>query len=177
MNHKPNLFQRFTHRILMLKPASAFFARALQPLDEFVMRLTRGTHTVTELVGLPIVKLETIGARSGQLRSHPLVGMVSGDSITLIGSNFGSKHHPACVHNLRAHPECVVHANGRTGKYLARETEGAERERCWQLALSYYTGYAAYEKRAAPRKISVWILEPKNYDSASHHTGDLFPRR
>ena len=161
MNHRPNAFQRFLHRFLILKPISAFLARALQPLDEASLHLTRGRHTVTELVGLPIIELDTFGARTGLRRSHPLVGMRDGDKIALIGSNFGREHHPAWVHNLRAHPECFVHANGRSQKYIARETDGEERANYWRLALAYYKGYAAYEKRAAPRKISVWILEPR----------------
>jgi deazaflavin-dependent oxidoreductase (nitroreductase family) len=161
MNRTPNSLQRFIHRILMLGPVSAFLARVLEPLDEFFMRLTKGKHTATELVGLPIIKLDTIGARSRQLRSHPLVGLRDGDKIAIIGSNFGSKHHPAWVHNLRAHPECGVHTNGRFGYYIARETEGEEREKYWQLALSRYKGYAAYEQRAAPRRIAVVVLEPK----------------
>ena len=165
MNHKPNALQRFLHRFLMLKPVSVLMARILQPVDEFARLLTRGKHTITELVGLPVIELETIGAHTGLRRSHPLVGIREGEKIALIGSNFGNKHHPAWVHNLRAHPECLVNANGRSGKYLARETEGVERERYWGLALSYYKGYAAYEKRALPRKISVWILEPINASS------------
>lgn len=160
MNHRPNVFQRFLHRLLILKPVSALLARALQPLDHAALFLTRGKHTVTELVGLPIIELETIGARTGQSRLHPLVGLRDGNKIALIGSNFGRAHHPAWVHNLRAHPECVVHAGGRSQKYLARETDGGERTRYWNLALDYYQGYAAYEKCAAPRKISVWILKP-----------------
>lgn len=160
MNHRPNPFQRFLHRFLMLQPVSKILARILQPVDEFTRRLTRGKHTVTELVGLPVIELETIGARSGQPRSHPLIGIHLGEKIVLIGSNFGNQRHPAWVHNLRAHPECFVQANGHTGSYLARETNGDERADYWALALDYYKGYAAYEKRAAPRKISVWILEP-----------------
>ncbi|MEW6029713.1 MAG: nitroreductase/quinone reductase family protein [Chloroflexota bacterium] len=160
MSVRPNSFQKFIHRILMLGPVSAFLARVLEPLDEFVMRLTKGKHTVTELVGLPIVELDTIGARSGQRRSHPLVGLRDGDRIVIIGSNFGGKRHPAWVHNLRARPKCGVHVNGRFGNYRARETEGEERARYWQLALSYYKGYAAYEERAAPRRIAVMVLEP-----------------
>ncbi len=47
-----------------------------------------------------------------------------------------------------------------TGKYTARETEGEEREKYWQLAVAYYQGYAQYEIRAAHRRIPVMILEP-----------------
>jgi deazaflavin-dependent oxidoreductase (nitroreductase family) len=111
---------------------------------------------------LPTIEVETIGARTGQRRSHPLGGFFYEGRYILVGTNFGSKHHPAWVHNLRAHPECVVRSRGHSGNYTAREAEGEEREKYWQLALSYYKTYAVYEKRAAPRKISVWILEPSS---------------
>jgi len=161
MNRKPNAFQRALLQFFMLKPVSAVLSHILQPADEVMLFLTRGKHTVAEIV-LPTIELDTIGARTGRRRSHPLGGFLDGDKYILIGSNFGSPHHPAWVHNLRAHPECIVHANGRTETYLARETDGDERARCWQLATDYYKGYAAYEKRAAPRKISVWVLEPRD---------------
>ena len=160
MNHQPTAFQLFLHRILMLKPVSALLSHILPPADEFALYLTRGKHTFAELVGLPVIELDTFGARTGLRRSHPLVGILDAEKFILVGSNFGNKHHPAWVHNLRAHPECVLHSNGRLGNYLARETDGEERTRYWNLALDYYKGYAAYEERAAPRKISVWILEP-----------------
>ncbi len=159
MNHQPNAFLRFIHRFLALKPISILMSYILQPADEFMLFVTRGKHTFAELV-LPVVELETVGARSGERRVHPLGGFLDGEKFVLIGSNFGRKHHPAWVHNLRAHPECVLRSHTHNGPYLARETDGDEREKYWQLALSYYKGYAAYEKRAAPRKISVWILEP-----------------
>lgn len=160
MNRRPNPFQRFLHRILMLKGVSALLAHVLPPADEFARFLTRGNHTFAELVGLPIIELDTIGARTGLRRSHPLVGILEQGKFILIGSNFGNKHHPAWVHNLRAHPQCVVHFNGRSQICLAREVGGEERAHYWGLALEYYQGYAAYERRAAPRKISVWVLEP-----------------
>jgi deazaflavin-dependent oxidoreductase (nitroreductase family) len=160
MNHKPNSLQRLIHGFLMLKPLSGFFAYALQPVDQVALFLTRGKYTITGLVGLPIIELDTIGARTGQHRSHPLVGLRDGNKIAIIGSNYGRPHHPAWVHNLRAHPECVVHIGRRSGRYFARESKGEERMRYWNLALDYYKGYAAYEQRAAPRQISVWILEP-----------------
>lgn len=160
MRSKPNAVQLAFLWLFALKPVSAVLAHILQPADEIMLFLTRGKHTVAELV-LPVIEVETIGARSGQKRVHPLGGYADGEKYILIGSNFGGKHHPAWVYNLRAHPDCIVHAHGKTGSYVARETDGEERERCWQLALSYYKGYALYEKRAAPRRIAVIVLEPK----------------
>ncbi len=170
MNRKPNALQCFFLRLFALKPVSAVLSHILQPVDEIALFLTRGKHTIAELV-LPTIELDTIGAHTGQRRTHPLGGFLDGEKYILIGSNFGSKHHPAWVHNLRAHPECVVHAHGNSKKHLARETDGEERTRCWNLALEYYKGYAAYEKRAAPRKISVWVLEPITTQSSRKNIG------
>jgi deazaflavin-dependent oxidoreductase (nitroreductase family) len=161
MNKRPNAFQRFVHRFLMLRPVSAFMARVLHHLDTFVLRLTRGKYTVTQIVGLPIVQLSTMGAKSGQTRTLPLVGLIDGKKIALIGTNFGQKHNPSWYYNLKAYPECEVRFSGCADKYIARETEGDEREKYWQMAVSYYKGYYVYKIRAAPRKIPVMVLEPR----------------
>ena len=159
MRRKPNSFVRLLHRFFALRPVSALLSRILQPADEIVLFLTRGKHTIAELV-LPTIIVETIGARSGERRVHPLGGFLDGDKYILVGTNFGGKNHPAWVHNLRANPRCAIHMRGNAENYIAREVEGQEREKYRQLALSYYHAYETYEQRAAPRRISVWVLEP-----------------
>lgn len=157
---KPNTFQKFLHRILMLKWVSAFFALVLYRVDGLVLKLTGEKHTITELVGLPIIQLTTTGAKSGQPRTMPLVSLVDGEKIALIGSNFGRKPNPGWYYNLKANPACSVHFNGRVRSYIAHQAEGEERERYWQMAVSYYRGYDLYKKRAAHRIIPVMVLEP-----------------
>jgi len=158
---RPNVFQRLVHRFLMLAPVSACLARSLHRLDALALRLSRGRWTFTALVGLPIIELTTTGAKSGQRRTIPLVSLQDGDRIALIGSNFGRAHHPAWYHNLKAHPACEVRWNGKTAAYLAREAQGQEREKYWQLAVSYYAGYEKYKARAGKRIIPVMLLEPQ----------------
>lgn len=156
----PNAFQKFTHRFLLLRPVSAFLAVFLHRADAVVLKLTRGRHTITEIVGLPIIQLATIGAKTGQPRTVPLVSLIDGDQIALIGSNFGRVHNPGWYYNLKANPRCTVHFSGRTGEYLARQAEGGEREKYWQMGVSYYLGYDLYKRRAGHRVIPVMILEP-----------------
>ena len=43
----------------------------------------------------------------------------------------------------------------------AREAEGAERERLFQLAVDLYSGFDAYRQRTT-RKIPVMVLEPRD---------------
>jgi deazaflavin-dependent oxidoreductase (nitroreductase family) len=161
MHRKPNTFHRLIHCFLMLRPVSAFLARYLHHVDEIALRLSRGRWTVTGLVGLPVIQLTTTGAKSGLSRTVPLVGLLDGEKIALIGSNFGEPNHPGWVHNLKANPECQVRYNGTSQTYNARFTEGQERETYWQMALSYYAGYEKYKVRAGERDIAVILLEPK----------------
>jgi len=160
MNVKPNEFQRLIHRLLMLKPVSAFLARVLHHADAFLLRLTHDRHSVTEIVGLPVLQLFTTGAKTRQTRRSLLAGLPDGERIVLIASNFGRKHHPGWYYNLKANPECKVRWNGGSGTYLAREAQGEERAKYWQLALSYYAGYEKYERRASHRRVPVMVLEP-----------------
>ncbi len=162
LHHRPNAAQRAGHIITRTRAGSWFFARTLHHFDGLVLRLSRGRYSVTSLfVGLPIVMLTSRGAKSGQPRSVPLVAIPDGDNVILIASNFGQKHHPAWYYNLHAQPEVQLTYEGQTVTYIARETEGAERERCWQRAVDLYSGYAAYRKRAEQRTIGVFLLTPQ----------------
>jgi len=160
MDRKPNAFQKFIHRFLMLKPVSKFLSVALYRLDKVLIKLTKGKHTVTEVVGLPVIQLTTIGAKTGQPRTMPLVSLYDGEKIALIASNFGGKNSPGWYYNLRANPKCTVEINDRATEYIARQAEGAEREKYWNMAVSYYKGYDLYKVRATHRKIPVIVLEP-----------------
>lgn len=161
MNRKPNLFQKQIHRFLMLKPVSALLSVVLFRADTLLLSLTGGKHTFTHLVGLPIIQLTTKGAKTGQLRTTPLVSLPDGEKIALVASYFGGKRNPGWYHNLKANPECEVRFNGKIQTYIARETFDEEREKYFQQAVSYYAGYGKYRERASHRHIPVMVLEPK----------------
>jgi deazaflavin-dependent oxidoreductase (nitroreductase family) len=162
LQHRPNAVQRALHPILRTKASGWFLARTLHHFDRPVLRLSRGRHSLTSLLaGLPGVTVTTIGAKSGQPRSQPLVVLPDGENVILIASNYGQKHHPAWYYNLRAHPEVQLTYEGRTMNYIARETSGEERERCWQRAVDLYSGYARYKERAGQRQIGVFLLTPQ----------------
>ena len=161
MNRKPNLFQKQLHRFLMLKPVSALLSVVLFRADTVLLSLTGGKHTFTHLVGLPIIQLTTRGAKTGQLRTTPLVSLPDGEKIALVASYFGGKRNPGWYHNLKANPECEVRFNGKIQTYIARETFDEEREKYFQQAVSYYAGYGKYRERASHRHIPVMVLEPK----------------
>lgn len=158
---KPNAVQRFIHRFLMVRQVTLFFAPRIHRLDTAILNLTEGKYTASEIIGWPIIQLTTIGAKTKQPRMMPLIGLRHGEKIGLVASSFGRPRNPGWYYNLKAHPECKVQYKGQFGKYTAREAEGEERERYWQLAVSYYAGYETYRERAVHRRIPVMVLEPK----------------
>ncbi|MEW5985353.1 MAG: nitroreductase family deazaflavin-dependent oxidoreductase [Chloroflexota bacterium] len=153
--------QRIVQRITSSRPGVWFFSRTAHHLDRVALRLTDGRQTLSGLLaGVPVVTLTTIGARSGQPRSVPLIGVVDGERVALIASNWGSLRHPAWYHNVRANPQATVTIGGRSQICLARPASEEERERYWQAAVRLYPGYAAYARRTGGRVIPVMVLEP-----------------
>ena len=160
MSVAPNAFQKWIHRFFMLRPVTAFFSPWIHQLDLWLLKLTKGKYTATQILGWNIIQLTTIGAKTHQPRAMPLLGSFDGNKIALIASSFGSRHNPGWYYNLKKNPECEVQYTGHSKSYVAREAEGCEREKYWQLAPSYYGGYETYKARAG-RKIPVIVLEPK----------------
>ena len=160
MNRTPNAFQKLLHRFAMLAPVSAFLAVSLYRIDELVLKVSKGKHTVAELVGFPMIEITTTGAKTGEARTMPLVSLIDGEKIALIGSNFGRKTNPGWYYNLKKNPQCMALVNGCRQNYLARETQNEERQKYWDMAVSLYKGYDLYRIRAAHRQIPVMILEP-----------------
>lgn len=156
----PNMIQKLLHQFVMLRPVTAFFARKTHRIDGVVLKLTKGKHTLSEILGWNIVQLKTIGAKTSKEYVTLLIGLFDGERIGLIASNFGQAHHPSWYHNLKKTPECFVQIGEFMGKFIARETSGEEYEKYWRMALSYYKGYDKYKQRAAPRHIPVIVLEP-----------------
>jgi deazaflavin-dependent oxidoreductase (nitroreductase family) len=159
-----NPLQKGLRRFAASGPGSWLFARTLNHVDRPVFRATRGRHTAASLLaGLPIVMLTSTGAKSAEPRTVPLVGLpVEDGGIALIGSNYGREHHPAWVHNLRAHPNAEMAVEGQAPRRVrAVEVDGDRRAEIWARALRVYPGFATYERRAAHRRLAVFVLEPR----------------
>ena len=159
-----NPFYRFMRSFAAIRPVSWLFARTFHHIDRPVFRLTGGKHTFASLVtGLPVVMLTTTGAKSGEKRTLPLLGLPDGERTVVIASNYGRLHHPSWYYNLRRHPEATLSVGGETRKVVAREVEGEERERSGAGASHVYPGWRGYERRAAGRRIPVMALSPEGH--------------
>jgi deazaflavin-dependent oxidoreductase (nitroreductase family) len=158
---RANAVQKVLRRFAASGPGSWLFARIMHHIDRPVHRLTRGRYTFASLVsGIPVVMLTTTGAKSGQPRTVPVLGIPTQGAVAIIASNFGQYRHPAWYHNLRAHPGAEVVVDGRHRRVRAIEADDERRAQIWQEGLRVYPGFGQYERRAAHRRISVFVLEP-----------------
>jgi deazaflavin-dependent oxidoreductase (nitroreductase family) len=157
-----NAWQRALRRFAASGPGSWVFARILDRLDRLTFRITRGRHLASSLLSaLPVAMVTTVGARSGQRRTVPLLALPTDDGLAVIGSNYGRPKHPSWRHNLRANPDGEVDVEGERWPFHAVEVEDERRERIWQTALRTYPGFSTYAKRCSPRRISVFVLQRK----------------
>lgn len=155
---------RFMHKIASSKPGAWFLARTQHHLDRIFFKLSGGRTTMAGIMtGLSVVVLANKGAKSGLIRTIPLLCIDDEDNpgvLALVASNFGQSHNPAWYYNLKANPEANCTLNGLTRTYLAREAEGEEYQRFWNFALDTYMGFPHYKARVGDRHIPIFIMEP-----------------
>jgi deazaflavin-dependent oxidoreductase (nitroreductase family) len=129
-------------------------------IDPWLLRATRGRVDHT-LGVIPVVLLTVRGARSGLERTVALLYFTDGDDVILIASSYGRAKFPAWYYNLKANPDVSLEAMGRSGPYVAHETEGEEHDRLFELAKMVYSGYGEYQRRTTGiRRIPVMRLSP-----------------
>jgi deazaflavin-dependent oxidoreductase (nitroreductase family) len=132
-----------------------------QPLDRFVYRVSSERTTMSSwLGGVEVTMLTTTGAKSGEPRTLPVLGLPDGDDMILIASNFGRPRNPSWYHNLRANPRATIVFDGTTREVTARELSGGERDQMYRRGEDIYPGFTHYTRWAAPRTIPVLRLEP-----------------
>ena len=159
---QPNGFQRAMWHVSASPPGAWLFARLLHRIDGLLLRASGGRFAVSELLaGIPIVTIITTGARTGQRRETPLLGVPVGDGLALIGTHFGQPGNPGWYYNLRAHPELEVAYRGKLIPARAREVEGDEWATCWAEARKAYGGYQTYSRRIGDRPIHIMVLAPR----------------
>ncbi len=103
--------------------------------------------------------LDHVGAKTGTLRTSPLLYVPDGKNLVLIASKGGFPKNPAWFHNLRANPETYVQVDGERRRVRARLATAEERPRLWDLAVAVWPGYDDYRRRT-DREIPLVVLEP-----------------
>jgi deazaflavin-dependent oxidoreductase (nitroreductase family) len=167
-----SLLHSLVQKMASSRPGAWTLSRILHHFDRIFLKLTGGRATLTSLLaGVPVVMLTTTGARSGLARTVPVLSIRDeGDAnaFAIIASNWGQRRHPAWYFNLKANPRARCLIDGKVRDCLAREAEGGEYERFWQLGRNLYPGFSLYEQRAGDRRIPIIVMRWVDLKECSH---------
>jgi deazaflavin-dependent oxidoreductase (nitroreductase family) len=108
-------------------------------------------RTGNRFMGMDLLYLTTVGAKTGQKRQSPVARFADGDDAWLVvASNNGSPRQPHWYHNLKAHPDQVwIEVAGHTAKATVEELEGPRRDAAWERVVASQPRFAGYQKKTA----------------------------
>lgn len=107
----------------------------------------------------PCLLLTTIGRKSGERRTTPLIYGLDGGNHVVVASQGGLPNHPGWFFNIDADPRVTVQVRADVFAARARAATAEERERLWPMMVGIYPPYEAYRKRASEtRDIPVVLL-------------------
>ena len=108
--------------------------------------------------GTTILLLTTIGRKSGEERTTPLIHRTDGERYVIIASKGGAADDPAWFKNLSKNPDRIeIQVKGDRFPVTASVAEGPERERLWKLMTEVWPDYDDYQTKTY-RQIPVVVL-------------------
>ena len=110
------------------------------------------------LEGAPVALLTTIGRKSGEERTTPLIYGTAGDDFAIVASNGGADSPPAWFVNIEADPDVEVQVLDDVFPARARTATADERPQLWETMLREWPHYAEYQERT-DREIPVVLLQ------------------
>jgi deazaflavin-dependent oxidoreductase (nitroreductase family) len=105
--------------------------------------------------------LTTIGRKSQQPRTVPVVYMPVADGFVVTASNIGLDSQPAWFLNLKQTPQAHVQIGNQKMSVLAEEIAPAERARLWADWVKINPGYQGFQAKTT-RQFPMLILKPMN---------------
>lgn len=128
------------------------------------MRVNRVANAVVRRLRLKkfrggdLLYLTTVGRKTGQQRTTPLLYVRDDGRWVVAASNGGADWEPGWWLNLRAGSPGRIELDGVTTEVLGTEVDGPERERLW-ARLNEVVDYEAYQRKVS-RRIAVVALTP-----------------
>ena len=135
-------------------PSTSDWARKQAELIE-----SSGGEQGTDLKGMPVIVLTSVGAKTGLLRKTALMRVEHDGEYAVVASLGGAPKHPVWYFNLKANPLVELQDGAHKGDYIAREIEGEERAIWWERAVEAYPPYADYQLKT-DRIIPLFLLTP-----------------
>jgi deazaflavin-dependent oxidoreductase (nitroreductase family) len=107
----------------------------------------------------PLLLLTTIGRRTGEHRTSPMMYVEDQDRLLVIASNNGAPKPPEWYLNLVADPAVKVEVPGRKFRAQAIPLEDADYDREWARIKEKFPFFAEHEERAGRRMPVVGLTK------------------
>jgi deazaflavin-dependent oxidoreductase (nitroreductase family) len=129
------------------------FNRAI--IEEF---RANGGRVGGQFEGAPLLLLTSTGAKSGEVRTTPVVYLRDGEHLVIFASKAGAPTNPAWYHNLRANPSATAEVGTETIEVTASVASGEERTRLYERQSERFPQFVEYAKKTT-REIPVVVLQ------------------
>ena len=139
-------------------PTSKFGMKLFTGLQALVYKISRGRFWKT-IRGYEICVVNMKGAKTGKLRSIPLMHVPYENGVVLVASLGGADIHPTWYWNLKANPEIKVYVGHKKLDLIANQVDDFKKKELWPLICSCYPDYDNYQKRTK-RNIPVFNCQP-----------------
>jgi deazaflavin-dependent oxidoreductase (nitroreductase family) len=120
------------------------------PIMRFMTRMMERRHRRQgdKFMGMDLIYLTTIGAKSGVERHNPAARFDDGDGWLVCASAGGSVQHPGWYHNIAAHPDQVwAEVGGQRFRVNVEQLEGERRDAAWQKIVTAQPRFGGYTKK------------------------------
>ena len=120
------------------------------------------TGAAATVPGSDLLYLTTVGARTGERRTHPVARFDDGRGGWLVVASFGgAARHPGWYHNIAAHPSCrgVLEVRGVTHRVEVEQLEGLAYDAAWAHITERSPSFLDYVDKT-DRRLPVLRLTP-----------------
>ena len=128
--------------------------RTLNP--RVIAEFRQNAGKVAGFEGLPLILLQTKGARSGNRFDVPLIPVLEDARIFLFGTNAGSPKQPIWALNVLAHPRIVVEYEARIFEAIIEPLSSVDADARLAQRAQDSEQLQQYLANAAPRKVPVF---------------------
>ncbi len=133
---------------------------AMSRVNTWIYRLSGGRFGARWMYGAPVLLLTTMGKKSGEPRTAPLLYLEDGQRVVLVGSQGGMSKNPLWVGNIDANPDVEIEIGAKKRKMRGRRGSDQEKTRYWPALTKMYPDFIDYQARTT-RNIPIIVLEPR----------------
>lgn len=140
-------------------PYTKFIIKWMSRITTTLYKRTGGRVGGKFLQGAPVALLTTIGRKTGEPRSTPLLYWREGRRVVLVASQGGAAKNPLWYLNLKANPQVTIQIKDEVLHLTARDATEAERTDYWPKLVDMYSSFDDYQAWT-DRIIPIVICDP-----------------